>query len=90
MPNYFTLTRVGETEPTPFARVDEEICRELGEPVDPKWYVGGWYDNIGGAIAMGKSPAWIWEQLVDTPSRRLFEIIVSKFEWDAWCQIGRR
>lgn len=55
MPNYFTLTKIGESEPTPLAKIDEELCKHLGEPVDPVKYVHGWYDSIGLRLAIGDS-----------------------------------
>lgn len=55
MPNYFTLTKIGESEPTALAKIDEELCKFLGEPVHEKDYVYRWFDTIGLRLACGDS-----------------------------------
>lgn len=53
MPNYFNLTRKGDTQHSSASEVDEKLCEHLGVPCDPVKYVLNWYDTIGFALAMG-------------------------------------
>lgn len=53
MPNCFSLTRKGETDATPLTQVDEELCKHLNAPCDPKFWVDGWYNMIGFRLAIG-------------------------------------
>lgn len=53
MPNYFQLTKKGQTEPMALQDIDKELCAHLGVEVHPTEYVNWWVDNIGYALAMG-------------------------------------
>jgi hypothetical protein len=63
MPNCFTLARKEDPKtPVRFIDIDEELCKMLDVPVDEHKYVMGWYDNIGFALACGRSLEWCREQ----------------------------
>ena len=53
MPNCFTLTRKGATEPSSLNAIDGELCIMLGKPVHPDKYVRSWYGLFGFALACG-------------------------------------
>ncbi len=95
MANYFTLTRVGETEPAKFSQIDAELCHELGVEVDDDKYVWGWYDFFGMAIAMGRTPDQIQAILNDCPGdspevgAKILTFLRTFYEWDAWARFGR-
>jgi len=42
--------------------LDEEICKLVGEPIDPKKYCRGWFDVIAFWLSNGKTYAQIREQ----------------------------
>lgn len=52
MPNCFTLTPIGESEPRGLDLIDEEICALFGEQPHPTLYFGRWFDFIGRKIAI--------------------------------------
>lgn len=88
MPNCFSLTRKGETEPTSLSAIDEELCALLGTPVHPTRYVEGWFDSIGFALACGRS----WEQikLFSDPRednlRKIITHLETNYSVDAWAE----
>ncbi len=91
MANYFTLTRMGESSPSLFTRIDEELCRHLGMAVHETQWANHWYDWIGLGISMGMSPEKIIS-LTDPDDERGFamiEYLRTYYEWDAWYQAGR-
>lgn len=96
MPACFQLTRKGETGPTALQAVDEELCRHLGVEVHPKWWVDGWYDSIGFAIATGTAlgSQELRDRVAGYPDQgRLPEILAyleEHFTSDSWTEIGRR
>ena len=61
MPNCFTLTPIGATEPATLASIDEALCAHLGVPVHPSQYHARWVDLEGFALAMGKDWNWMRE-----------------------------
>jgi hypothetical protein len=61
MPVCFQLTKVGNSEPTPFQDIDNEICQNLGLEWDNDKYTHHWYDSIGLRLAIGQS----WDEIVD-------------------------
>lgn len=82
MPNCFTLTRIGETQPSTLARVDEELCRYFGEPVDDSRYFASWVDCEGFALALGLSWEWMREEW---PARiQIIDYLCSNYEADAF------
>ena len=71
MPRCFTLTPKGETEPRSLHKIDEEICRLMMEPIDPKLYYMGWFDRIGFALASGDTFAQIEKSLIQQIDKEL-------------------
>ncbi len=55
MPNCFQLIPVGSSEAEPLSTIDEKLCALVGEPIHPKNYVLGWFDNIGFSLSCGKT-----------------------------------
>ena len=55
MPNYFTLTRKGETEPRSFHSIDTELCEHFNVPEEKYYWLAGWYGSIGSRMALGKA-----------------------------------
>lgn len=53
MPNCVALIRIGETKPTSFQAIDEELCKHLNKPCDPKYWLNGWYNVIAFGLALG-------------------------------------
>lgn len=97
MPNCFSLTRKSNPEagPVPLTTVDEELCKFLGMPVDPKRYCGEWYSHIGFALACGKSFAQIREDMAKIEDEYT-ELYIKMVDWfsehfisDCWAEVGR-
>ncbi len=90
MANYIQLTRVGETVPSTFVRIDAEMCRALGQPVDAVKWLAGWYDWLAMGLASGISPekirGWVKPGSLEMA---IIEYIVTYYEVDAWYQAGR-
>ena len=89
MPNCFTLTRKGETEPASLSAIDEELCALLKRPIHPTRYVEGWYDSIGFALACGRS----WEQIKELFSspweddlRKIIVYLETNYITNAWAE----
>ena len=85
MPNYFTLTRKGETKPATFVEIDNEICAREGVKPHEKYYWHSWYDCIGLLCAVGKT----WDQqreiLADDPALlRVIDYLEAHYTTDAW------
>ena len=62
MPNCYQLS-LKTSEPFKAERlnaIDEAICAHLGLPVHPTLWVNGWHNDIGFALATGKS----FEQII--------------------------
>jgi hypothetical protein len=56
MPACFGLSR--KTNPGVLVllhEIDEELCKLTNQPVDPKWYLVGWYDQVGMDLVCGVS-----------------------------------
>lgn len=51
MPNCFTLTPKGQSNPALINAVDEAICRRFQTPVSDKYYCGDWFHVIGFLLA---------------------------------------
>jgi hypothetical protein len=101
MPICFQLVRHGETEPTPLAKIDDEMCAFFGEHPDPVKYHAAWYDIIGFRLALGKSWQEIEQHLTDMQAqypehaegyKHLTECLrwlAAHFNPDSWREIGR-
>lgn len=55
MPNCFALSRKGESNYSTLNEIDSELCQNLDLPWSPRVYTCGWYDDIGFALACGKT-----------------------------------
>ena len=85
MAAYFTLTRLGETKPSTFNRVDEELCRFFGVAVDEEKYLWHWYDTVGLGIALEHGPARLLEAFSESPEAvAVIDYLRSHYEWNAW------
>ena len=55
MAGYFQLINLATGEADTFNSIDEQLCAAFDTPVNPDEYLIGWYNAIGGRVAMGKS-----------------------------------
>lgn len=89
MPNCFTLTKKGDAAPMPLVKIDEELCELLGRPVDPQYYVAGWFNTIGFGLATGQT----WDQLRETFTgvviRKCIDYLEANYEPNAWVEVGK-
>lgn len=104
MPNCFCLTPKGEAEPASLNYIDALLCQRLDLPYSERSYTYGWYDDIGFALACGKS----FEQIIDINRAylakepfssyheheltmiRIAAHLNEHFVANAWAEIGRR
>ena len=68
MPNYFTLTRKGESKPASLQAIDDEMRIEFGEEPDEDHWLWGWYDTIGYGLALGRDWTQLREQFAEDPA----------------------
>lgn len=61
MPNCFTLTRKGFNSPATLESVDRALCQHFELEHSARTWIYGWYDDIGFALAMGKT----FEQIIN-------------------------
>lgn len=87
MPNCFTLTKKGETEPTTLNKLDEEICEFLGEPVDPVHYVADWYNTIGLMLACGKTLPQCKEIFTHETTHKIVDFLDEHYVAHAWYEV---
>lgn len=86
MPNYLQLYRHGQ--PVAFQQIDLELCNLLGREAHPKYWVEGWYDIIGFALACGRD----WDWIVDTAypddysGRKIVGYLREEFTINTWWQ----
>jgi len=90
MPNCFTLTKKGESEPKRFVEIDEEICAYLEVPCDPVHWVFGWYDIIGLYLALGKTFEEIDGELYGDKLKLINKWLQEHYTSDAWAERGGR
>ena len=94
MPNYYNLTKKGQTTPSNANQIDEEICLFLGVQPHPKYYRKGWNDFIGQPLAYGMSFDKIisdFEKQNDPFFEELIKIakfLQENYTPDAWATIG--
>ena len=87
MPNCFTLTPIGSSEPASLAAVDEAICAHLDIPCDKTFYAHGWYDTIGFLLACGRS----FDQIkVRGELEQIRRFLAANYTSDCWAEIGHR
>ena len=101
MPNCFTLTRKGESQPASMQAIDDLLRIEFGEEPDPEQWLWGWYDTIGFGLALGKNWAQLREQFAEDPAesertnlarRRKLAVIYwleANYVSNAWAEVGR-
>ena len=99
MPNCFTLTRKGASEPSTFVAIDEEICAYCNIPVDPDLFAHNWYDTIGLNLACGRSLDELLESATarydpedpeDLTMLRILRYLNSHYTSDSWYERGGR
>ena len=85
MPNCFTLTKIGQTEPSTFAEIDNDICQHLDKTPHEKHFLYGWYDSIGPGFAMGlkiKDMRDWWD--LDSPMHDIMDYLEINYQVNAW------
>jgi hypothetical protein len=96
MPNCYTLTPIGATEPEKLTTVDEKICAHFGATPDPVHYFHNWEANIGLMLAVGKTFPEIKKVCLDEGSdfgnrmALIADWLEANYTPDAWAEIGRR
>jgi hypothetical protein len=96
VPNCFSLTRKGETEPMKLVKVDEAICQHFGWTPHMYRWAYNWYNIIGFEIACGKRLGsqelrdWVAD-MPDSPEALLciLDFLEREFTDNAWVEIGR-
>ena len=101
MPNYFKLTRKGESKPASLQAIDDEMRQAFCEEPDPERWLWGWYDTIGLGLALGKDWAELRKQFAEDPAesertnlarRRMLAVIYwleANYVSNAWAEVGR-
>jgi hypothetical protein len=89
MPNCFTLTPKGATEPEKLADIDNKLCAHFGVEPDPEHYYQMWVDIEGLALAMGRDWQWMRENF-DPERLPIINWLDEHYTPDAWAEIGRR
>jgi len=85
MPNCFTLTKKGEDKPARFQVIDDEIREHFGEPPDAEWWLWGWYDILGLALACGKTWNEIRTILEDASKlHKVVDYLEERYVSDCW------
>jgi hypothetical protein len=82
MAQYFSLTKKGETRITKLQAVDAEICIYLEIECDPVVWCNNWYNEVGFALACGKSLDWCRENLPH--QEKIIDFIERYYDVDAW------
>ena len=67
MPQCYTLTRKGQTEPESRAKIDDEMCKHFGVTPDPKFWYMDWDNIVGFSLACGKT----WDQIRENAKKLL-------------------
>ena len=90
MPNCFTLTAIGNREPSTLNDIDVELWDKFngGEPKGNNQYLWGWYDNIGLQLALG----WSWSKIIKSYKKgsdlhMLAEYLSENFTQNAWYEV---
>lgn len=84
MPNCFTLTPKGETEPARLAAIDDAMCAHFGVAPDPDKYYQFWVDCEGLALACGKDWTWMRENFPERVG--IIDWLAEHYTPDAWCE----
>lgn len=92
--NCFQLFDKEGNSPT-MQELDIDICKLLGEPVDPKYYCPvfkhpslniSWYDTVGLALACGKSYDDIRNDFKNENVRKVVDFLESRYVPKAYYQ----
>ena len=87
MPNCFSLTKNGESQPAQLQAVDDEMREFFGEPADSKRWLWNWYDVIGFSLACGRDWAWIREAFFEDPELvKVVDYLSASYKADSWYQ----
>jgi len=90
MPNCFSLTRIGASEPINLVELDDELREEFNEPEDAHSWLYGWYDYIGFAYACGHDNAKCREIFEGNDDlQKVIDYLEANFTCSAWAEIGR-
>lgn len=101
MPNCFQLTKKGYPSPAILKVVDAELCQNLDLPFLGHRWTCGWYNDLGLALACGKTlPEMIDIYQVKVVKRvrssehdvamyRIACYLNEHYTTDAWVEIGR-
>ncbi len=85
MPNCFSLTRKGESEPMKLQDVDTLIAAHVGEVCDPVRWCRGWYDTIGFGLAMGETFSSLRAEYFNHPDLLpVIDFLAENFTTAAW------
>jgi hypothetical protein len=104
MPNCFDLTRKGFNSPATLESVDRALCQYFELEYSERRYVYGWFDDIGFALACGKTFAEIIDRnqgyLEKEPNGpysehermmvRFAAYLNEHYIANSWAEIGRR
>lgn len=82
MPNYFTLTPKGGSEPANLCDVDRALCQHLNIPEHPRNWCRGWYDVEGMCLAMGKD--WNWMRETFPEREAIITFLEANYNVNAW------
>lgn len=87
MPNCFTLTPKGQTEPARLKDVDNKLREAFHQPQDDEHYLWFWYNTIGLALAMGKNWDWLRERLADDENLcAVANWLEGRYDVDSWAE----
>lgn len=85
MPNCFTLTPKGASEPEPLPVIDAKLCAHLGVEPHPKYFHDAWVDVEGLALAMGRG--WDWMRAnFDEDRLPIINWLEANYTPDAWAE----
>lgn len=102
MPNCFSLTSKGGSEPEPLAQIDNKMCEHFGVEPHDRIYLRWWYDIIGRKLAFGQNFDEIRSKMAELDEKfpddkaegepTLVEIcdwLSENYTADSWVQIGK-
>ena len=87
MPNCFTLTPIGQTQPAELVAIDEAMCAHFNATPDTNEYYRGWVDLEGFALAMGRD--WAWMRANFTRRGEIIAWLEAHYTPDAFATRGR-
>lgn len=96
MPNFYSLTQIGETEIESLVMVDEKMCANFNATPDPVHWYHNWESNIGLMLALGYSWGKVKEVCLDDGTEygrtlaAITEWLEARYTVNAWAEIGGR